>query len=339
MAEHDNAYKSLFSHPPVVEDFLRGFVHEDWVAEVDFATLEKMSGSYVTDDLRDREDDIVWRVRCNGEWLYVYLLLEFQSSNDPWMALRILVYTGLLYQDLIKRGEVIAPGQLPPVFPAVIYNGLPRWTAAREVAELIQALPTSLQGYIPRQRYYLLDEGRLPATALSHDNLMSDIIRVEGSPEPQALREVIGQLDRRLRGPGVDSLRRAFTVWINRIVVRRLDSRETIPETSSLQEIDTMLAERVVEWTEKWKQEGLLEGRQEGLQQGLQEGIREGLQQGKAAGRIEGEVAVLKRQLARRFGPLSAEVLTRIDGASIDQLERWADNILDAGTLDDVFND
>ena len=27
-----------------------------------------------------------------GDWLYVYLLLEFQSSNDAWMAVRILTY-------------------------------------------------------------------------------------------------------------------------------------------------------------------------------------------------------------------------------------------------------
>jgi hypothetical protein len=32
----------------------------------------------------------------------VYLLLEFQSTVDPFMAVRIMVYLGLLYQDLIK---------------------------------------------------------------------------------------------------------------------------------------------------------------------------------------------------------------------------------------------
>lgn len=81
-SSHDSGYKLLFSHAQVVEDLLRGFVPEDWVAELDFTTLEKVSGSYVSDDLRDREDDIIWRVRRQGQWLYV-VLLEFQSSVDP----------------------------------------------------------------------------------------------------------------------------------------------------------------------------------------------------------------------------------------------------------------
>ena len=37
MAENDPNYRLLFSHPRMVEDLLRGFIHEDWVARLDFA--------------------------------------------------------------------------------------------------------------------------------------------------------------------------------------------------------------------------------------------------------------------------------------------------------------
>ena len=43
----------------MVEDLLRGFVRESWVAEVEMDTLERVSGTYVSDDLRAREDDII----------------------------------------------------------------------------------------------------------------------------------------------------------------------------------------------------------------------------------------------------------------------------------------
>ena len=91
MNDHDHSYKLLFSHRQMVADLIQGFVHEEWVEQVDFSTLERVGGSYVSDDLREREDDIIWRVRLRGEWLYVYLLIEFQSRPDPFMALRILV--------------------------------------------------------------------------------------------------------------------------------------------------------------------------------------------------------------------------------------------------------
>ena len=69
MPEHDHSYKNLFSHPKMVEDLFTGFVHEDWVKELDFNTLEKLNGSYITDDLRARSDDIDWRVKFRQNWL------------------------------------------------------------------------------------------------------------------------------------------------------------------------------------------------------------------------------------------------------------------------------
>jgi hypothetical protein len=68
MPDHDNSYKFLFSHQEIVRDLLVGFVQEPWLAEIDFSTLEKVNGSYVSDDLRSREDDVIWRVRFKDRW-------------------------------------------------------------------------------------------------------------------------------------------------------------------------------------------------------------------------------------------------------------------------------
>ena len=64
----------------------------------------------------------------------------------------------------------------------------------------------------------------------------------------------------------------------------------------------------------------------------------EGMQQGMDQGRVEGERAVLERLLRRRFGLLSPEVTERLGQASAAELETWAENVLDAPTLDDVFD-
>jgi len=63
------------------------------------------------------------------------------------------------------------------------------------------------------------------------------------------------------------------------------------------------------------------------------EGRAEGMEQG----RVDGERAVLERLLLRRFGSVSPEVAARVGGASAADLETWAERVLDADTLEDVF--
>ena len=88
---------------------------------------------------------MIWRIRrCDG-WLYIYLLLEFQSAVDPWLATRIVVCIGFLYHDLIRKGEVSRGEKQPAVFLLVIYNGRDPWGATRlsrsRVSSLTHTLP------------------------------------------------------------------------------------------------------------------------------------------------------------------------------------------------------
>ena len=77
--------------------------------------------------------------------------------------------------------------------------------------------------------------------------------------------------------------------------------------------------------------------RDEGVRQGRVEGVRQGRVEGEQRGLVEGERTVLERQLRRRFGLLPTQVDERLRGASTAELETWAENVLDAETLDEVF--
>jgi predicted transposase YdaD len=96
-------------------------------------------------------------------------------------------------------------------------------------------------------------------------------------------------------------------------------------------EADTMLAERIESWFEAATQKGVLLGKQEG--------ILEGRQKGRQEGRQEGESMLLHRLLTRRFGSLPDVIETRLAQADLEQLESWSDRVLDATSLDEVFND
>ena len=73
------------------------------------------------------------------------------------------------------------------------------------------------------------------------------------------------------------------------------------------------------------------------FQRARDEGMERGIAQGMRRGRAEGERAVLERLLRRRFGQLSPEAAERLRRAPEAELEAWADNVLDAETLDEVF--
>lgn len=322
MTTHDNSYKLLFSHATMVEDLIKGFVNEAWVREVDFSTLEKVSGSFITDDLRDREDDIIWRVRWGRDWIYVYVMLEFQSRTDRYMAVRIMTYLGLLYQELIRTNKLTNNNKLPPVLPIVLYNGKGRWREAVDVVELVEAVPGGLEHYLPRLCYLLLDEGSLDEShQLELRNLAAALFRLEKSAMPRDMQNVVAALSAWLKAPSQTGLRRAFTVFIKRVLLPARMPGIELPELNDLQEVQAMLAERIDEWTENWVQQG--------IQQGIEQGIEQGIQ--------KGERLVLTRQLAQRFGELPQWVSSRLEQASLTEVETWLGRILEAKTLEEIF--
>jgi hypothetical protein len=331
MSHHDHSYKLLFSHPEMVRDLLLGFVHEAWVAELDFSTLERVNTSYISEDLRRREDDIIWRVRRSDNWLYIYLLVEFQSQPDPWMAMRMLVYVGLLYQELIKGGHFSAGGKLPPVFPLVLYNGVQPWHAAENTAEMIEPLPGGLVDYRPDLRYLLIDENHYAGQEIpAAKNLAAALFRLENSQAPEELQTMVKTLAQWLYAPEQASLRRAFTVWLKKVLLpARLPGVE-LPELTDLNEVNTMLAERVMEWTRQWKAQGMQEGIEKGIEKGREEGLVEG--------RKSGEAALLRKMLELKYGPLPPWALDKIAQADAALIEQWATNLLSAQTLEAVLH-
>lgn len=321
--DYDGSYKNLFSHPEMVAELLRGYVREPWVEQLDFSSLEKVNAHYVSEDLHPRSDDVVWKIRLGPRWLYLYLLLEFQSKVDPFMALRILVYVGLFYQDLIKQGLV--KNTLPPVLPIVIYNGRERWSAVTELARLIEPMPEALLRYQPNVHYWLLDEERTPKEKLVADNPVTGLILLERSRVPADLVRGLDMLLHRLDPREQRSLRRAFAAWMRRVLLPSRFPGQDFPEVTELEEVRNMLSERVQEWTHQWKQQGLDEGKREGIK----EGIKEGLQLG--------EAKILLHLLTLKFGSPSEFVQEKIRGANEETLMIWSERVLRAESCEEVF--
>jgi len=158
MVNQDRGYKNLFSNKEMVRDLLVQFVDPEIVQELDLDldSMVREHSDFVSDDLRERIDDVVWRVKLKDRTLYLCILVEFQSAEDKWMAVRLLTYVGLLYDDLIKRRLVDDEG-LPPVLPVVVHTGTRRWNAPCALEALAAPVSSALSRYAPSLDYLLLD--------------------------------------------------------------------------------------------------------------------------------------------------------------------------------------
>jgi len=284
----------------MVADLLSGFLPPDWSAALDLDSLEPLPTELLSDRRRQRRSDIVWRVRWGPDWLYVVILIEFQSTEDHYMALRVCSYLALLLQDLLRAGQISGGERLPPVLPIVLYNGATPWRASRELEDLITPPPAGLEPYQPRIRYLLMDEGRYSDDELAgHEgNVAAALFRLEKGWPPQALLEVLTSLAEWLQAPGQRELQRAFVEWLREVWSQprmKLLAGVDWTRANNLLEVKGMLAERIEAWTEQL--------------------LRQGLEQGLAA-----ERQLLARMASRRFG---ADVAAHLETllASVQDLE------------------
>jgi len=274
MANHDTSYKQLFSHPEMVQDLITGFVHQPWVADIDFTTLEKTNASYVTEHLSEREDDIIWRVRFKNQdkdnWLYLYLLIEFQSTVDYYMAVRLGSYVHLLYLALIKSKVIKKPQKLPPILPIVLYNGESRWSAATNIKDLVVEVTGGLHQYCPDMNYFLVDEGSYDdAEMASLKNLVAAMIRLENGVSIEAMEQTLKQLFVQLDAAKQTDLGRSFIIWIKRVLKTTANNNEFLSNVTELSEAKAMLSQRAEQWAKDLKAEGFQQGIEQGIEQGV----------------------------------------------------------------------
>ena len=316
---HDAAYKAMYRHRQAILDLCHylavpnGPLGSDTLAALDFSTLAKLPAEWVTGDFRRRHGDQVWRIRFkgaapdSGAGAWLLLLVEFQSRDDPDMALRVLGYVVELYRDLEARG-VVRPGtRRPPVLPVVIHNGVSPWRAPTELAELI-ALPElpaaarrDLQTLQPSQRLHVVDfpahrqEDRVPGNVVS---LQIGFEYADPSDYARLLPAVAELEDA--------GLRRTVYEW----VVRR--ARHHGMALEGLDVEGTYFRSRIGENMKRATQAWFAEGVEEGLRQGIEQGLDQGLEQ---------QRALLMRLITKKFGAKASErvgpLLGRIADAAL----------------------
>lgn len=275
MNVHDSGYKFLFSNRTFFRQLMESFVDQPWVKHLDFDRAERIDKSFIDEEFQERESDLIYRVPFGRDEVYIYVLLEFQSTVDPSMALRVLNYVVQLYIDLDRNR--VTNEKLPPVFPLVLYNGDRRWTAATDIADLIETEP-SLGEYALHFRYFKLAENEFSrGRLLQIGNLVSTLFLAETRYDQEALLDEFVALFDREEDKRAASL---LANWFRHMAIHQRISRDDYKELEeayrSSEEVRTMLITALEEYGQKFYDKGLEEGREEGREEGLEKGLEAG---------------------------------------------------------------
>ena len=333
---HDALFKAAFERPEHAAELLQGLLPAPLIGAIDWTTLTRESGTFIDEKLIDRHTDLLFRAKLPDEdaVVYFYLLLEHQSTIDPDMPRRMLVYA----MDYWAFHRKHRKGPLPIVFPVLICHVPGGWTAPTTMQALFHPSPDTIPGLAPFVPHlsmlvedlslrsnedlrslvatafsvvtlWLLRDARDPARLLANiDHYCDAVAAVLQAPSGQAaFIQLLSYID--------------YVCGDEHYVEFRETICKQLPEAK----------EAVMTYAEKMIQQGREQGREEGREQGREQGREEG--------RLVTLRNVLHKQLTLKFGSVPPEHVATLDSARIEQLERYVERVLTAETLADVFAD
>ena len=308
---HDSGYKKLFSNRTIFRQLLETFVNQEWVHSLDFDKCEPLDKSFISEHYKETESDLIYKVQFHDREVYIYILIEFQSTVDPFMALRVLNYITNFYMDFLVNNRSVK--KLPAVFPIVLYNGNAPWTAPVNLSGLIEQTPP-LGRFTLDFEYFLIAENQYSQEALLKiRNIVSTLFLAESYYDVEVLEVEL------LNVFSSEGDRQAVSLFLNwfkqlafhgRIEPEDYQSLEYIYQNE--EEVKTMLVTALERERERFFQNGLREGEQKGRIEGEQKGRIEGKQ--------EGLIETAKAMLAKGMEMTLISEITNLPEAQLLQL-------------------
>jgi len=294
---HDSAYKYLFKNKHIFLQLLKSFVHEDFIHEIELEHLELYDKSFISDELIDRECDLIYKISYPKKQYFIYILLEFQSTVDKTIPVRMLTYIMLLYESIYKESQA---GRLANIFPILLYNGKEDWNIPLNVNELIDKnIPSK---YIPSFEYYLIVEKDIPDEVLDKlSNLVAAVVYLEKQNDVKKLDIAIEKVLEYIKNENVFDLKN-FTIWFTNMFRAEMDPAlvERIKDVTETKSMLTLLAEQI-------------------RNEGKTEGIEQGIEKGKLEGEKEKAIMVAKNML-KDGEPI--EKIVKYTGLSMEEMEK-----------------
>ena len=306
---HDSMVRAVLGDLVEATSFLQQHLSLDVGQVLNWSTLKLVEGSFVDEDLRDSEADLLYEVEQGaGEGsLWLYILLEHQSTPDRWMRFRLLKYCCRIWD--MNLAERPTPSELRPIVPLVFYQGDRSWSYSTEFADLFAESVRDWPG-IPRFSHGLVDQSGIQPEEVQGElkaQMMQLLLLAAYHPE-RPWRELVVELIRTL-----SSLPTSGGINYIRVFLRYILQTQDREAIESFQEALRSHAPEVGDDLMSYAQELLAEGRQEGRQEG----------------EIKAEVRIIENLLREGLEWAAIERITSVNEAQFEALKQQLNDMTD----------
>ncbi|MDR2043090.1 MAG: Rpn family recombination-promoting nuclease/putative transposase [Clostridium sp.] len=233
--KYDAGYKQEFSNKSHFLHFLKKYVKADWAKELTEENIELCDREFLLDGFLKRQADLLYQVTRGEMSLYVYVLMELQSTVDFTMPLRFfaLIFGLLLriFLDTPEKERARKDFRLPVVLPILFYNGEMPWSAQTQFRQYLNHY--ELFGrHALNFEYYLVDLYRLEDDYILNSNTIIDnILALDKNRKSSSLPDIltcVAQRFRQLPGSAASDFRR----WLEYVLLSATDAanRENVKE-------------------------------------------------------------------------------------------------------------
>jgi len=139
---HNTRLLELFRNKEAFISFLGNCVKAEWFDQLDQDSLKRSNTSFILQDFRKKEADVVYEATINNgrQKVIFYVLLELQSRVDYRMPYRLLLYIVEILRHFYNSSEVKARKRknfkFPAVIPIVFFSGKRKWTVPTSLREM-----------------------------------------------------------------------------------------------------------------------------------------------------------------------------------------------------------
>jgi predicted transposase/invertase (TIGR01784 family) len=299
---HDKLFRATFSDPRNAAAFLRHHLGGGAASCMDWASLALLPGSFINDQMKEFEADLLFSVKIGPSDALVYILWEHQRSEDPTMALRLLTYMVRIWEDQLKKqGQ---PARLAPILPVVLAQDKNRWKTSSQFQDLFtfpEAIEKTARACTPDFSFRLLQLAEMAYEDIhgTPESILT-LRSLKAEPVGELLRSEVWDRDL-ITGVSREWVERFFRYVLNADVDRESFKARVLSQDSAV------LTSAAMTLAEQFRQEGLQKGRQEGRQEGEIVSRRQALQD----------------VLEARFGEVPAGLLEALTAVSdVQRLEK-----------------